>query len=288
MLPSQLELSFLCLRSDLEGQKIDQDIGLVFWEEKLLCWSTNVWLQEGLKTHLLSPMTLARISVARCRRRGGPGIINRAGRVTLSFGKCSSSKAQLCIWIEGVERRIACTCLRNSARMSSFQSIPVSRQHNSFGPAGLSILEGDKPYGALALAKVADRAVSRKPTKADPATQIDPSELQELFQETSANVFRINSNGAYNERFPSRLCAVLLMTPGYAAELITVQYCKGDSKYLLNGKLSLRSKLLRAVAVDDIFMSPSLRIRHLQVGVYVGLAKGICQDSGHRSKRKDP
>uniref|UniRef100_A0A8D0GP21 t-SNARE domain containing 1 n=1 Tax=Sphenodon punctatus TaxID=8508 RepID=A0A8D0GP21_SPHPU len=31
------------------------------------------------------------------------------------------------------------------------------------------------------------------------ATQIDPNELQELFQDTSANVFRINSNGAYKE-----------------------------------------------------------------------------------------
>ncbi|NXL95848.1 TSNA1 protein, partial [Alectura lathami] len=32
------------------------------------------------------------------------------------------------------------------------------------------------------------------------ATQIDPSELQELFQETSANVFRINSNVTSLER----------------------------------------------------------------------------------------
>ncbi|XP_060099048.1 t-SNARE domain-containing protein 1 [Heteronotia binoei] len=29
------------------------------------------------------------------------------------------------------------------------------------------------------------------------ATQIDPNEVQELFQETSASVFRINANGAY-------------------------------------------------------------------------------------------
>lgn len=28
-----------------------------------------------------------------------------------------------------------------------------------------------------------------------PATQVDPADLQELFQQTSAGVFRINSNG---------------------------------------------------------------------------------------------
>lgn len=37
---------------------------------RLLRWSNDVWLQKGLKAHLLSLMT-ARIRIARCRRREG-------------------------------------------------------------------------------------------------------------------------------------------------------------------------------------------------------------------------
>lgn len=40
-LPRQLELGFLCLCLDLEDQKIDQDIGCIFWEERHRVWRCN-------------------------------------------------------------------------------------------------------------------------------------------------------------------------------------------------------------------------------------------------------
>ncbi|MGH0147049.1 UNVERIFIED_CONTAM: hypothetical protein FKN15_038153 [Acipenser sinensis] len=58
---------------------------------------------------------------------------------------------------------------------------------------------------APAVSIAADNIAIRGPIKPT-ATQVSPTELQDVFQETSSNIFQINGNGTSQRSFVTRMC----------------------------------------------------------------------------------